>query len=43
MALCNFPANPSFESGVLTPWTPSAADAITVAKGTNADDGDYYL
>ncbi|PLB44855.1 carbohydrate binding domain protein [Aspergillus steynii IBT 23096] len=44
MALsCNVLANPSFETGTLSPWVASAVDVAQISTGTPVLDGDYYL
>ncbi|KAJ5456138.1 uncharacterized protein N7458_003721 [Penicillium daleae] len=40
---CNAVVNPSFESGSLYPWVPSAVNVAKVSNGTSAYSGDYYL
>ncbi|PKX89058.1 carbohydrate binding domain protein [Aspergillus novofumigatus IBT 16806] len=40
---CNLVANPSFESGNLFPWFPSALNVAKISNATEAYDGDYYL
>lgn len=36
-------ANSGFETGLLAPWIPSDPAAATIANGTQAYTGDYYL
>ncbi|KAJ5887775.1 hypothetical protein N7495_007816 [Penicillium taxi] len=43
LSACNAVVNPSFESGVLYPWVPSAVNVAKVSTGTNAYGGEYYL
>ncbi|KAI9044509.1 carbohydrate binding domain protein [Aspergillus affinis] len=43
LSSCNVLANPSFESGVLSPWVPSAVDVAQISTGTPVFDGEYYL
>jgi hypothetical protein len=43
LSTCNLVANPSFESGNLFPWFPSALNAAKISNATGAYDGDYYL
>ncbi|GFG03308.1 hypothetical protein IFM5058_01364 [Aspergillus udagawae] len=40
---CNLVVNPSFESGNLFPWFPSALKVAKISNATEAYDGDYYL
>lgn len=35
--------NSGFETGLLAPWIPSDPAAATIANGTLAYTGDYYL
>lgn len=42
-APCNPLANPTFESGTLYPWIPSAEDVAQVVGDADAYNGDYYL
>lgn len=43
LSACNAVLNPSFETGILTPWFPSAVNVAKVSNGTSAYSGDYYL
>ncbi|KAF7122268.1 hypothetical protein CNMCM5793_000225 [Aspergillus hiratsukae] len=43
LSTCNLVANPSFESGNLFPWFPSALNVAKISNATEAYDGDYYL
>ncbi|CEO59581.1 hypothetical protein PMG11_04254 [Penicillium brasilianum] len=43
LSACNAVVNPSFESGSLYPWVPSAVNVARVSNGTTAYSGDYYL
>jgi len=40
---CNLLANPSFESGALSPWTASASGVTQFVQSSSAYDGSYYL
>jgi hypothetical protein len=42
-ACANAVVNPSFESGSLYPWVPSAVSVAKVSNGTSAYSGNYYL
>ncbi|KAF9889505.1 hypothetical protein FE257_007215 [Aspergillus nanangensis] len=42
--LChNVLANPSFETGSLSPWWPTAVDVAQISNGSTAYSGDFYL
>ncbi|KAI1838704.1 hypothetical protein DTO006G1_583 [Penicillium roqueforti] len=43
LSACNAVSNPSFETGILAPWHPSAVNVAQVSNGTIAYSGDYYL
>ncbi|CAI7676615.1 unnamed protein product [Penicillium pancosmium] len=43
LSACNAVLNPSFETGLLAPWFPSAVNVAKVSNATSAYDGDYYL
>lgn len=43
LSTCNVLSNPSFESGILFPWAPSAVKVAQVSNGTSSYSGDYYL
>ncbi|KAJ5497018.1 hypothetical protein N7463_009005 [Penicillium fimorum] len=40
---CNAVSNPSFETGILAPWHPSAINVAKINNGAIAYSGDYYL
>jgi len=43
LSACNAVINPSFETGILSPWVASAVNVAKVSNGTSAYSGDYYL
>lgn len=43
LSTCNAVVNPSFETGALAPWFPSAVNVAKVSNATSAYSGDFYL
>jgi hypothetical protein len=43
LSTCNAVANPSFETGDLSPWRASAVNVAKISNGSTAYSGDYYL
>lgn len=40
---CNPLENPTFETGALAPWVPSAENVAHIVEGPEAYGGNYYL